>query len=293
MSTLHPPQKPKARIETGRLPYFYGGTDAGPLSIKCLLKGVAHYRAGDNQRYVVDDSCYLILNQGQAYDILIDSPTPVQSFCIFFTREQAQSILYSLNTPTDQHLDTPVETPQTSMNFFEKTYAHDGIITPAIRHLAKQVLVEGFTIDEVQEDIWLLLERLLRVHHAVYQQMEAMPAVRFATREELYRRLHIARDYMHACLHEPLTLEMIAAVALLSPHYFLRMFKAVFRQTPHAYLTQKRLERARYLLGKTDTPVTEICFAVGFQSLGSFSSLFHRDTGMSPRSYRQFSRKVS
>ncbi len=293
MSTDHLPQTAKARIETGCQPYFYGGTDVGPLSIKVMLNGVAHYRAGNNQRYVVDDSCYLILNQGQAYDILIDSPLPVQSFCIFFTREQAQSVLYSLNTPTNQHLDSPFDAPQTPVNFFEKTYAHDGIITPIIRGLARQMLVDGVTIDEVQEDIWILLERLLQVHHAVYQQMESMPAVRFATREELYRRLHIARDYMHACLHEPLTLEMIAAVALLSPHYFLRMFKAVFRKTPHAYLTQKRLERARYLLGKTDTPVTEICFAVGFQSLGSFSSLFHREAGMSPRTYRQLSRNAS
>ena len=113
-----------------------------------------------------------------------------------------------------------------------------------------------------------------------------MPAVREATRVELYRRVHVARDYMHACLHESLSLDDIAGVAALSPHHFLRTFKAVFGHTPHQYLTQKRLERAQFLLSKTDLPVTDICMDVGFESLGSFSTLFRKRIGLSPRQYR-------
>jgi AraC-like DNA-binding protein len=66
----------------------------------------------------------------------------------------------------------------------------------------------------------------------------------------------------------------------------LRGFKAVFRLTPHEYLSACRVERAKFLLERTDLPVTEICLSVGFESLGSFSSWFSRLTGVSPRAWR-------
>ena len=66
----------------------------------------------------------------------------------------------------------------------------------------------------------------------------------------------------------------------------MREFKAVFRLTPHQYLSACRVERAKFLLERTELPVTEICFCVGFESLGSFSSWFSRLTGVSPRAWR-------
>jgi AraC family transcriptional regulator len=79
-------------------------------------------------------------------------------------------------------------------------------------------------------------------------------------------------------------------VAGLSPNHLLRMFKQAFGQTPHQYLTARRLERARHLLAHTDQPVTEICLSVGFASLGAFSWLFHRRVGVSPAEYRRQTR---
>jgi AraC family transcriptional regulator len=120
-----------------------------------------------------------------------------------------------------------------------------------------------------------------------YSESEQLPVVRTATRLELYRRLNRARDYMLANLGEPLSLDELAGVAYQSPYHFLRTFKQAFGQTPHEYLTQKRMERAQFLLLNTQQPITDICLEVGFNSLGSFSSLFQRRTGLSPRRYRQ------
>jgi transcriptional regulator GlxA family with amidase domain len=72
----------------------------------------------------------------------------------------------------------------------------------------------------------------------------------------------------------------------MAPHHFLRTFKLAFHQTPHQYLTHLRLERAQSLLRHTDTPVTDICMDVGFESLGSFSWLFRRECGQSPSAFR-------
>ena len=80
----------------------------------------------------------------------------------------------------------------------------------------------------------------------------------------------------------------ICSVAAMSPFHFQRMFKSAFGISPMQFVQRRRLERARYLLTKTEEPVTSICLAVGFESLGSFSALFKRTFGVSPREIRRF-----
>ncbi|MCB0111661.1 MAG: helix-turn-helix transcriptional regulator, partial [Caldilineaceae bacterium] len=107
------------------------------------------------------------------------------------------------------------------------------------------------------------------------------------TREELYRRLHVARDFIAASFAQPITLDEIAHVAALSPNHLLRTFKALFHATPHQYLTEARLLHASHLMRTTELSITTICLAVGFQSIGSFGTLFRRRFGASPAQFRQ------
>ena len=85
---------------------------------------------------------------------------------------------------------------------------------------------------------------------------------------------------------QPLDLDELARAANFSRFHFLRAFRRVYQATPHEYLTRKRIERAKQLLAESDLTVTEICFDVGFESLGSFSTLFHKQVGWSPSIYR-------
>ena len=99
-------------------------------------------------------------------------------------------------------------------------------------------------------------------------------------------REHIDRHYAR-----PLTNGDLAARAGLSRYHFIRSFRLATGDTPHRYLRRCRLERAKELLVTTPLPVTEICAQVGFGSLGSFSSLFRRETGETPGGYRARRRK--
>jgi AraC-like DNA-binding protein len=72
----------------------------------------------------------------------------------------------------------------------------------------------------------------------------------------------------------------------MSRAHFSRAFRDAFGESPHAYLLTRRLERAAAMLRMTDRSVTDICFAVGLHSIGSFSSSFTRTYGMSPTAYR-------
>ncbi len=83
-----------------------------------------------------------------------------------------------------------------------------------------------------------------------------------------------------------LSTSSLARAANLSRYHFIRRFQAAVFETPHRYLMRRRIEQAKLLLATTEMPVTEICFEVGFESLGSFSYLFRREVGFAPSVYR-------
>jgi AraC-like DNA-binding protein len=105
--------------------------------------------------------------------------------------------------------------------------------------------------------------------------------------EDFNRRLLRARDAMDRAYGEPLDVRAVAAVAHLSEAHFSRSFRATFGETPHRYLQRRRVERSMFLLRETDRSVTDICFDVGFTSLGTFSRTFRQIVGETPSAYRQ------
>lgn len=104
--------------------------------------------------------------------------------------------------------------------------------------------------------------------------------------EDFNRRLLRARDAMDRAYAEPLNVRAVAAVAHVSPAHFIRSFRAVFGETPHRYLQRRRVERSMFLLRETDRSITDICFDVGFTSLGTFSRTFRAIVGEPPSAYR-------
>src|SRR5215207_8013834 len=100
------------------------------------------------------------------------------------------------------------------------------------------------------------------------------------------RHLLNARDLADARYFEPIRVADLARAARLSPAHFSREFRREFGESPHRYLLTRRLERAAALLRTTDWSVARICFAVGLQSVGSFTTSFGRMYHTSPRRYR-------
>jgi AraC-like DNA-binding protein len=99
-------------------------------------------------------------------------------------------------------------------------------------------------------------------------------------------RLRQARAFIDASFDRPLDLDQVARHAGFSRYHFIRLFHRAYGQTPHRYLTQRRIQKAKELLAAGRLTVTEVCLEVGFQSLGSFSTLFARHVGQPPQRYR-------
>ena len=102
---------------------------------------------------------------------------------------------------------------------------------------------------------------------------------------DLYQRIAAAKIYIDENFQETLDLQEISSKAYLSRFHFHRLFTRIYRRTPHQYLTQKRLDKAKDLLSE-NMPVTNVCNEVGFESIGSFSTLFKKEIGFAPQYYR-------
>jgi AraC-like DNA-binding protein len=103
--------------------------------------------------------------------------------------------------------------------------------------------------------------------------------------DDIYQRIASAKIYIDENFQDPIDLEEISQQAFFSRFHFHRLFTKIYRRTPHQYLTQKRLDKAKDLLAE-NKPVAEVCNEVGFESIGSFSVLFKKEIGFAPTYYR-------
>ena len=223
------------------------------LSIKTVVRGEAWYETPQG-RYRVTPDTFLVLNEGQQYSMEVDAQCKTETFCPFFQPGFVQA-----------------------GEFCERLYPMRGRVGTVIRSMLAIPLEDAF---------YDLAEALVGLRDDTRRESVTFPGLRASTREEMYRRLYRARDFLYSCYAEPLSVADAAGVAALSPFHFQRMFKSAFGISPMQFLQRRRLDVARQLLAGTEEDVTAICAAVGFESLGSFSSLFKRRFGVPPSKTR-------
>lgn len=255
------------------------------LSVKAVARGAALYTTPQARHLVTEDS-FLVLNEGQQYSLEFQWPSPTETICPFFQPGFLEHVSYCSSAPVAKQLDD-LETPKGSTGFFEHLYPRTGEVGRLLDELQSGVLAKRASSIWLEDRMYELAGALAQLNSDVTKGVEKMGAMRSSTRVELYRRLHRGRDFLSACYASPISVANAARSAKLSPAHFHRQFKALFRQTPMQFLQQRRLAAARTLLLGTDELVTSICFMIGFESLGSFSSLFHRRFGCSPYQYRR------
>lgn len=256
----------------------------GQLSIKTFSNGKAHYKT-DKGFYAVEESRYLLLNEGP-YTISIDETDEVESFCIFFKDEFAAEVFHSLKATNNVLLSDPYKDTG-SIRFFDKTYHKNNTLSSQLETF-KQIL-PSLELGSVgyEEQFHKIMGSILNEHFNTYKEIESLHAIRNSTREELYRRVSIAHDYIRSYYNEPLKLDEVAKAACLSPNHLLRTYSQIYGRTPHQHISLFRIQKAKQLLAELDHNMTEISFELGFQNPVSFSKMFKQHVGLSPKEYRK------
>ncbi|HEX3743927.1 MAG TPA: AraC family transcriptional regulator [Bryobacteraceae bacterium] len=248
---------------------------AGPLSIKSVTEGAVAWKCAGRDRLVDRDS-FLVLNADEPYSMAIDSRTPVSTLCVFFQDGFVESVQAAL-------AGKEIESECAPLPFLGGLHRRDDGILPRMQAIAQAPAGDRLCLDE---QFLLLARDLLCLNGEMRRRVQSMPAVRPATRAELFRRVRRAQEYLHASACDDPSLDAIARQACLSPYHFHRAFTRAFGETPHAYRNRLRLERAHRLLAAGGMTITQVCGAVGFESAASFSTLFRKAYGAPPSAYR-------
>jgi len=261
-------------VVTGRGVRRHRVTFAGPLSIKGVISGSATWETAQG-RYELVPGAVLLLNDGEEYTLTIDALQPVETFNFFFQRGFVEDAYRTAVTSSAKLLDAP---PPSPMTFAERLHFDDTLIRAHTLWRQGVSLAESFYSAALQ---------LAAAEHSLRARVSKLPALRASTREELARRIGIGTSFLHANLDRRVTVAEAAREACLSPFHFHRLFTALHATTPHRYITQLRLERAKAVLRATSESVAEVALSCGFESLGSFTTLFTRTFGTSPARFRR------
>jgi len=265
------------------------GVVDGWLSIKTMLTGSAIWETAERS-FTVSECSFLILNDRHRYRLRFESSAPAATFVIFFQRGLVEDMFRCRRAPTARLLDVAL-TPPAPVEFIERLETSPSPLFTLLAEF-RQKLFAGLTPAEAEDLFLRLAKRMVAEHHAMDRAAERLPAVRPSTRRELHRRVLRGRDFLLSQAGERITLADAARAACLSPCHFHRAFTQALGVTPHQALTRYRLESAAARLAGGES-VTQVCLASGFESLGSFSALFRRHFGKSPRSYRDRKLQIS
>jgi AraC-like DNA-binding protein len=204
---------------------------------------------------------------------------------VFFASGVVESVALDTTSPIEKGLDLPDRVapalPYLSALHGDRERALVGRVQSLAARCKGVLTPSGF-----EEDFLVLAHQLLQFYEIIRERSARLPALRKSTREELFRRLLVGRDYLHSHSSGPVSLAAVARSACLSPFHFHRGFTSAFERTPHAYLTGLRLERARAMIESGST-VLDACLDAGFSSPSAFTRLFRSHFGEVPSSVRR------
>ena len=202
--------------------------------------------------------------------------------------EQVEFVSIGMSPALMNEMMTEIGLTRTTANI---NFREASVTDPSITKMAGEIAAEVADVQlgraaMIEAQVRQLAIHILRCHLTVRQSDQ----IELSRAGPVDRRLRRAIEFMHDNFGRELGLEEIASAAYLSEYHFARLFKQITGVTPHVYLANVRLERARKLLADTALPISQIASMVGYQSQSHFSKMFRSVTGITPRAYREAAR---
>lgn len=256
--------------------------DSG-LSIKVGHKGEEHYYI-DNRQYTIKRGNYLLVNRHRAFDCHLDSTDPIEGFCLYLSQSVILETMHTLESQNEKLLDSLSYNSRKEPQFLEKVYSTSGDVLGQFIEGIRPILEHNQPLD-LDNFFYTLAKKLLISQASINEQINSISAARRSTREELYRRLSIARQYIFDNFQRDIQLEELSREAMLSKFHLLRSYREAFGTTPYRQVLDLRLKHSVKLLEEGET-LESIALSLGFSDRRSFTKAFKKVFGCAPSHYR-------
>jgi AraC-like DNA-binding protein len=257
------------------------------FSIRIVLSGNERYTIG-RKEFAIYPGNFLVINEGTLFNSNIYSDSLTNTFSILYSDQFLRAFHRDNMSSEMSLLDDPFNPDRTPFpEFLETIYPFSGDMMYNLLHL-KDHYDSGKQNDLLMNEYlyYCLLNFYTLYKKEILSKSNRLKVSNSKTKEELFKRLNNAKDYMISNYNQPITIDEISKHACLSEIHFHRTFKQTFNCSPHQYLIQLRLNNARHLLKKTGYTLSEIVNLIGFDNSSSFIRLFKERFGNTPGSYR-------
>lgn len=255
--------------------------EASTFSIKYITRGTEHYFL-EGKKFSVGAGKFLVVNNGQPLDVLINSEQHVNSFCIHVDTKLVGDVYQSL-----LHKDQNILNDSSAgmlPGFQPLIYSeNENQLGVWLRQVVKSFDQATGELDHNASSFFIeLASRMIELQHRLPGSASDLKVLKNSTRRELVARLDIAKDCMDAAGGTELAIEEIAKAALFSPSHFYRVFKNFYGITPHQYQLRVKMEKADRLLRSKKFSVTEVAMECGYPDLPSFTHQYKKFFKMPP-----------
>ncbi|MFK7926120.1 MAG: AraC family transcriptional regulator [Bacteroidia bacterium] len=277
------------RLVYSRYQHFEAEAICDAYSLKYVTKGEEVYLI-EGRREVVRPEQFLLVNCGQELSINIHDQEPVEGLCVFLSQDLMDEVHSAFHSKDEQLLDRPAARNARFPGSFSSRYLGEQSRLGAYLHqVAQQQRIEqAEAFIEDKASLYQLAELLCQQQQLVETQIGRLQSRKRSTREELFRRLTVAMEYMHDNWHVPPKMPEVAREAALSEYHFYRLFRKAFAQSPQQYLLAFRLDKSLELLSKPHYSITEVADACGFYDVHHFNKAFRKHFGEKPSGMRGF-----
>jgi AraC family transcriptional regulator len=236
----------------------------------------------NRNRVEISASHFYFLNPNDTLEIRFPTTIPLQTWMILFDEKFIGDCFHYLSASAQQLLDSPRDHAPIAPRFANVPFD----LTDTIKRQLLLLVRSQSDQNVIQDALCALIAECNRLNAGTVKDIDKITAVKKSTREELYRRLYLSREWINDNLTDKITLDEMAAIACLNKFHFLSNFRQVFTATPHQYLIERRLQKAFDLLKYQRYSVTEVCCLLVFESIGSFSNQFRKRFGVPPSALR-------
>lgn len=256
------------------------GKHVSRFTLRTIQKGYQYYDIEGKER-VVNGENFLIINEGEEFENTLDQDNNAEGLIVAFNPNFIKYYLYYAHHNSEQLLDNPFEKHPDTLNFYNNSYQKSKelecllmLITQGIKEGKK----EGIYFQQI---FFKVLTELAKIEIELQNRLNNLNALKRSSREELYRRLSTAKDYIDTNLQKKLSLKDIAKISCLSPFHFLRSFSDFYLQTPYQYILKQRLKKANFNIIYSDKDIVNIITDSGFEHKRTFQRAFQREYGIS------------